>query len=148
MLFLSGCLKCLSFFLRSVAEHHPQFGRRAGRDGPLPLHPAVGDPEPAGASHENPSGLLQPGERRAVAHITAHRPVFPACSPPTFHPRVQEQRETLITLRQAAFEGESENSLSTERRRSLCAKEFKKLGFSVSLGSEESIRPPHVASPH
>ncbi len=35
-------------------------------------------------------------------------------------------------LRQAAFEMESESGLSNERRRSLCAKEFKKLGFSVS----------------
>ncbi|KAL0968541.1 hypothetical protein UPYG_G00268190 [Umbra pygmaea] len=42
----------------------------------------------------------------------------------------QEQREILHSLRQAAFETESENSLSNERRRSLCAKEFKKLGFS------------------
>nr|XP_006641453.1 PREDICTED: engulfment and cell motility protein 3 isoform X1 [Lepisosteus oculatus] len=42
----------------------------------------------------------------------------------------QEQREVLHSLRQAAFETESEGSLSHERRRSLCAKEFKKLGFS------------------
>lgn len=49
-----------------------------------------------------------------------------------FLPFVQEQRDILIGLRQAAFENESENSLSNERRRSLCAKEFKKLGFSVS----------------
>lgn len=45
---------------------------------------------------------------------------------------LQDQREKLHSLRQAAFEAESENSLSNERRRSLCAKEFKKLGFSVS----------------
>lgn len=45
---------------------------------------------------------------------------------------LQEQRDILHGLRQAAFETESENSLSHERRRSLCAKEFKKLGFSVS----------------
>lgn len=45
----------------------------------------------------------------------------------------QEQRDILHNLRQAAFETESENSLSHERRRSLCAKEFKKLGFSVSV---------------
>uniref|UniRef100_A0A8C7GHK9 Engulfment and cell motility 3 n=1 Tax=Oncorhynchus kisutch TaxID=8019 RepID=A0A8C7GHK9_ONCKI len=37
----------------------------------------------------------------------------------------QDQREILHGLRQAAFETESENSLSHERRRSLCAKEFK-----------------------
>lgn len=46
---------------------------------------------------------------------------------------VQEQRDMLHGLRQAAFETESESGLSNERRRSLCAKEFKKLGFSVSL---------------
>ncbi|PWA33007.1 hypothetical protein CCH79_00020883, partial [Gambusia affinis] len=43
----------------------------------------------------------------------------------------QDQRDALHGLRQAAFETDSENSLSHERRRSLCAKEFKKLGFSV-----------------
>uniref|UniRef100_A0A673Y7B2 Engulfment and cell motility 3 n=1 Tax=Salmo trutta TaxID=8032 RepID=A0A673Y7B2_SALTR len=63
----------------------------------------------------------------------------------------QEQREILHGLRQAAFETESENSLSHERRRSLCAKEFKKLGFSVSLLHEillttTSFSPPHWAS--
>uniref|UniRef100_A0A8C1W6U9 Engulfment and cell motility 3 n=1 Tax=Cyprinus carpio TaxID=7962 RepID=A0A8C1W6U9_CYPCA len=42
----------------------------------------------------------------------------------------QEQRDMLHGLRQAAFEMESESGLSNERRRSLCAKEFKKLGFS------------------
>lgn len=51
---------------RFAAEHHPQFRRRAGRDGPLPLRAAVGDPEPPGSSHENPSGLFQTGEPRAV----------------------------------------------------------------------------------
>lgn len=50
---------------------------------------------------------------------------FPLSSP-------QEQRDILHGLRQLAFECESESSLSNERRRSLCAKEFKKLGFSVS----------------
>lgn len=49
-----------------------------------------------------------------------------------FRLTLQEQRDILHGLRQAAFETESENSLSNERRRSLCAKEFKKLGFSVS----------------
>ncbi|NWY07485.1 ELMO3 protein, partial [Nothoprocta ornata] len=47
-------------------------------------------------------------------------------------PYSQEQRELLQSLRQAAFEPESEmssSSASTERRRSLCAKEFHKLGF-------------------
>ncbi|KAM6973790.1 engulfment and cell motility protein 3 [Aplochiton taeniatus] len=41
----------------------------------------------------------------------------------------QDQRDIIHGLRQAAFETESD-SLSHERRRSLCAKEFKKLGFS------------------
>lgn len=49
-----------------------------------------------------------------------------------FRLSLQEQRDILHSLRQAAFETETENSLSHERRRSLCAKEFKKLGFSVS----------------
>lgn len=47
----------------------------------------------------------------------------------------QDQRDVLHYLRQLAFESESESSLSNERRRSLCAKEFKKLGFSVSVGA-------------
>uniref|UniRef100_A0A8C5GYC9 Engulfment and cell motility protein 3-like n=1 Tax=Gouania willdenowi TaxID=441366 RepID=A0A8C5GYC9_GOUWI len=53
----------------------------------------------------------------------------------------QEQRDILHGLRQAAFETESENSLSHERRRSLCAKEFKKLGFSV-----RGCHPPGLGS--
>lgn len=47
----------------------------------------------------------------------------------------QEQREQLQALRQAAFESEGESlgaGLSADRRRSLCAREFRKLGFSVS----------------
>ncbi|XP_068882742.1 engulfment and cell motility protein 3 isoform X3 [Aphelocoma coerulescens] len=47
-------------------------------------------------------------------------------------PYSQEQRDLLQSLRQTAFESESEvptGSFSTERRRSLCAKEFRKLGF-------------------
>ncbi|KAF7225212.1 transcript variant X3 [Nothobranchius furzeri] len=51
----------------------------------------------------------------------------------------QEQRDILHALRQAAFETDSENSLSHERRRSLCAKEFKKLGFSVMQVVREQI---------
>ncbi|XP_062402619.1 engulfment and cell motility protein 3 [Sardina pilchardus] len=56
----------------------------------------------------------------------------------------QDQREILHNLRQAAFETESENSLSTERRRSLCAKEFKKLGFSNNSnpGQDLNRTPP------
>ncbi|XP_053126547.1 engulfment and cell motility protein 3 isoform X3 [Hemicordylus capensis] len=47
-------------------------------------------------------------------------------------PYAQEQRELLQSLRHVAFESENESSaggFNTERRRSLCAKEFRKLGF-------------------
>ncbi|XP_061532278.1 engulfment and cell motility protein 3 isoform X2 [Phycodurus eques] len=55
----------------------------------------------------------------------------------------QEQRDVLHSLRQAAFETESENSLSHERRRSLCAKEFKKLGFSNNSNpGQDLVRTP------
>uniref|UniRef100_A0A3Q2FRK4 Engulfment and cell motility 3 n=1 Tax=Cyprinodon variegatus TaxID=28743 RepID=A0A3Q2FRK4_CYPVA len=55
----------------------------------------------------------------------------------------QEHREILHGLRQAAFETESENSLSHERRRSLCAKEFKKLGFSNNSNpGQDLVRTP------
>uniref|UniRef100_A0A3Q1B4D0 ELMO domain-containing protein n=1 Tax=Amphiprion ocellaris TaxID=80972 RepID=A0A3Q1B4D0_AMPOC len=55
----------------------------------------------------------------------------------------QEQRDILHGLRQAAFETESENSLSNERRRSLCAKEFKKLGFSNNSNpGQDLVRTP------
>ena len=48
---------------------------------------------------------------------------------------LQEQRDQLQALRQAAFEPEGESlgtGLSADRRRSLCVREFRKLGFSVS----------------
>ncbi|KAM9470247.1 engulfment and cell motility protein 3 [Clarias gariepinus] len=56
----------------------------------------------------------------------------------------QEQREALHSLRQAVFETDADGSLSTERRRSLCAKEFKKLGFSNNSnpGQDLSRTPP------
>ncbi|KAG9352540.1 hypothetical protein JZ751_020954 [Albula glossodonta] len=55
----------------------------------------------------------------------------------------QDQREILHSLRQAAFETESDSSLSHERRRSLCAKEFKKLGFSNNSNpGQDLIRTP------
>ncbi|KAK3564323.1 hypothetical protein QTP86_012517 [Hemibagrus guttatus] len=56
----------------------------------------------------------------------------------------QEQRESLHSLRQTVFETESDGSLSNERRRSLCAKEFKKLGFSNNSnpGQDLSRTPP------
>uniref|UniRef100_A0A6Q2ZG26 ELMO domain-containing protein n=1 Tax=Esox lucius TaxID=8010 RepID=A0A6Q2ZG26_ESOLU len=61
------------------------------------------------------------------------------CPPPI----PQDQREILHNLRQAAFETESENSLSNERRRSLCAKEFKKLGFSNNSNpGQDLLRTP------
>ncbi|KAF3854490.1 hypothetical protein F7725_022545 [Dissostichus mawsoni] len=55
----------------------------------------------------------------------------------------QLQPDVLHGLRQAAFETESENSLSHERRRSLCAKEFKKLGFSNNSNpGQDLVRTP------
>ncbi|XP_028665544.1 engulfment and cell motility protein 3 [Erpetoichthys calabaricus] len=55
-----------------------------------------------------------------------------------------EQREILHTLRQVAFESDGEANLSNERRRSLCAKEFKKLGFSnnTNPGQDLNRTPP------
>ncbi|NXN27061.1 ELMO3 protein, partial [Nycticryphes semicollaris] len=61
-------------------------------------------------------------------------------------PYSQEQRELLQSLRQTAFESESEapaGTFSTERRRSLCAKEFRKLGFvNNSNPAEDLCRTP------
>ncbi|KAM9807564.1 engulfment and cell motility protein 3 [Neosynchiropus ocellatus] len=55
----------------------------------------------------------------------------------------QEQRDILHNLRQTAFETETENSLSHERRRSLCAKEFRKLGFSNNSNpGQDLVRTP------
>uniref|UniRef100_A0A7N8WNY8 Engulfment and cell motility 3 n=1 Tax=Mastacembelus armatus TaxID=205130 RepID=A0A7N8WNY8_9TELE len=55
----------------------------------------------------------------------------------------QEQRDILHGLRQAAFETESEGGLTNERRRSLCAKEFKKLGFSNNSNpGQDLVRTP------
>ncbi|XP_035192482.1 engulfment and cell motility protein 3 isoform X2 [Oxyura jamaicensis] len=58
-------------------------------------------------------------------------------------PYSQEQRELLQSLRQAAFESDSEaptSNFSTERRRSLCAKEFRKLGFMNNSNPAEDLR--------
>uniref|UniRef100_A0AAQ4RZW4 Engulfment and cell motility 3 n=1 Tax=Gasterosteus aculeatus aculeatus TaxID=481459 RepID=A0AAQ4RZW4_GASAC len=53
------------------------------------------------------------------------------------------QRDILHNLRLAAFETETENSLNHERRRSLCAKEFKKLGFSNNSNpGQDLVRTP------
>ncbi|XP_063190111.1 engulfment and cell motility protein 3 isoform X4 [Chroicocephalus ridibundus] len=55
----------------------------------------------------------------------------------------KEQRELLQSLRQTAFESESEaptSNFSTERRRSLCAKEFRKLGFVNNSNPAEDLR--------
>uniref|UniRef100_A0A5G2QVJ7 Engulfment and cell motility 3 n=1 Tax=Sus scrofa TaxID=9823 RepID=A0A5G2QVJ7_PIG len=59
-------------------------------------------------------------------------------------PYSQEQREQLQALRQAAFEpeGESLGGLSADRRRSLCAREFRKLGFSNSNPAQDLERVP------
>ncbi|XP_044516526.1 engulfment and cell motility protein 3 [Gracilinanus agilis] len=60
-------------------------------------------------------------------------------------PYNQEQREQLQALRQAAFEpdGESQSGgLSADRRRSLCAREFRKLGFSNSNPAQDLERAP------
>ncbi|MBN3293258.1 ELMO3 protein, partial [Polypterus senegalus] len=56
----------------------------------------------------------------------------------------QEQRDILHALRQVAFESDGEANLSNERRRSLCAKEFKKLGFSnnTNPGQDLNRTPP------
>uniref|UniRef100_A0AAQ4QZH8 Engulfment and cell motility 3 n=1 Tax=Gasterosteus aculeatus aculeatus TaxID=481459 RepID=A0AAQ4QZH8_GASAC len=55
----------------------------------------------------------------------------------------QEQRDILHNLRLVAFETETENSLNHERRRSLCAKEFKKLGFSNNSNpGQDLVRTP------
>ncbi|MFT7810501.1 engulfment and cell motility protein 3 [Arapaima gigas] len=55
----------------------------------------------------------------------------------------QEQRDLLHSLRQLAFETENDGSLSHERRRSLCAKEFKKLGFSNNSNpGQDLLRAP------
>uniref|UniRef100_A0A8C4M6E5 Engulfment and cell motility 3 n=1 Tax=Equus asinus asinus TaxID=83772 RepID=A0A8C4M6E5_EQUAS len=60
-------------------------------------------------------------------------------------PYSQEQREQLQALRQAAFEPEGESlgtGLSADRRRSLCAREFRKLGFSNSNPGQDLERVP------
>ncbi|KAF5919611.1 hypothetical protein HPG69_000211, partial [Diceros bicornis minor] len=60
-------------------------------------------------------------------------------------PYSQEQREQLQALRQAAFEQEGESlgaGLSADRRRSLCAREFRKLGFSNSNPGQDLERVP------
>ncbi|XP_021487426.1 engulfment and cell motility protein 3 isoform X2 [Meriones unguiculatus] len=60
-------------------------------------------------------------------------------------PYSQEQREQLQTLRQAAFEPEGESlgtGLSADRRRSLCVREFRKLGFSNSNPAQDLERVP------
>ncbi|XP_023790370.1 engulfment and cell motility protein 3 isoform X1 [Cyanistes caeruleus] len=62
-------------------------------------------------------------------------------------PYSQEQRDLLHSLRQTAFESESEvpaGTFSTERRRSLCAKEFRKLGFVNNSNPAEDL---HRAPP-
>ncbi|XP_012927014.1 engulfment and cell motility protein 3 isoform X2 [Heterocephalus glaber] len=60
-------------------------------------------------------------------------------------PYSQEQRDQLQALRQAAFEPEGESlgtGLSADRHRSLCAREFRKLGFSNSNPAQDLERVP------
>ncbi|XP_032743730.1 engulfment and cell motility protein 3 [Rattus rattus] len=60
-------------------------------------------------------------------------------------PYSQEQREQLQALRQAAFEPDGESlgtGLSADRRRSLCVREFRKLGFSNSNPAQDLERVP------
>ncbi|XP_076771868.1 engulfment and cell motility protein 3 isoform X1 [Arvicanthis niloticus] len=60
-------------------------------------------------------------------------------------PYSQEQRDQLQALRQAAFEPEGESlvtGLSADRRRSLCVREFRKLGFSNSNPAQDLERVP------
>lgn len=55
----------------------------------------------------------------------------------------QEQRQHLQNLRLTAFPNEVEEGghMTSERRRSLCAKEFRKLGFTVSYFCAEPLTP-------
>ncbi|XP_074864988.1 engulfment and cell motility protein 3 isoform X2 [Carettochelys insculpta] len=58
-------------------------------------------------------------------------------------PYSQEQRDLLQALRHSAFESENEpaaGSFSAERRRSVCAKEFRKLGFQNYGNPAEDLR--------
>ncbi|XP_048726580.2 engulfment and cell motility protein 3 isoform X2 [Caretta caretta] len=58
-------------------------------------------------------------------------------------PYSQEQRERLQSLRQSAFELENEPSagtFSTDHRRSLCVKEFRKLGFQNYSNPAEDLQ--------
>nr|XP_048726580.1 engulfment and cell motility protein 3 isoform X3 [Caretta caretta] len=58
-------------------------------------------------------------------------------------PYSQEQRERLQSLRQSAFESENEPSagtFSTDHRRSLCVKEFRKLGFQNYSNPAEDLQ--------
>ncbi|XP_074439497.1 engulfment and cell motility protein 3 isoform X3 [Larus michahellis] len=105
-----------------------------GRDGPLPVRAAVCQPQPARTSHEDLHGSLLTGLRALSLRV------WPCCLPPV---AADEQRELLQSLRQTAFESESEaptSNFSTERRRSLCAKEFRKLGFVNNSNPAEDLR--------
>uniref|UniRef100_A0A2K6GPH1 Engulfment and cell motility 3 n=1 Tax=Propithecus coquereli TaxID=379532 RepID=A0A2K6GPH1_PROCO len=110
------------------------------------------------------TALLQgasPAERKNIIHSAAplgdemahHLYVLQSLTLGLLEPRMrtpldpysQEQREQLQTLRQAAFESEGESlgtGLSADRRRSLCAREFRKLGFSNSNPGQDLERVP------
>lgn len=57
-------LKCCWTLFCLTPEHHPQFRLCPGRNGPLPVRPAVPHPESPGKPHDGAHGLLQPGELR------------------------------------------------------------------------------------
>ncbi|XP_028906564.1 engulfment and cell motility protein 3 [Ornithorhynchus anatinus] len=87
------------------------------------------------------------------AEMAHHLYVLQALSLEVLKPRMQtpidpfsqEQREQLQSLRLAAFEpdgGSPTGGLNTERRQSLCAREFRKLGFSNSNPAQDLERVP------
>nr|XP_055161614.1 engulfment and cell motility protein 3 isoform X4 [Nyctereutes procyonoides] len=110
------------------------------------------------------TALLQgasPTERKNIIHsatplgdeMAHHLYVLQALTLGLLEPRMRtpldpyspEQREQLQALRQAAFESEGESlgaGLSADRRRSLCAREFRKLGFSNSNPAQDLERVP------
>lgn len=118
------------------SEHHPQCSAAGRRDGSPPVRTAGPDAGAPGATHADTTGPLQSGRclERAEGWGWPEFAFEYSILPPLQQPP-QEQREQLQALRQAAFEPEGESmgaGLSTDRRRSLCAREFRKLGFSVS----------------
>uniref|UniRef100_A0A8C4LZH6 Engulfment and cell motility 3 n=1 Tax=Equus asinus asinus TaxID=83772 RepID=A0A8C4LZH6_EQUAS len=100
-------------------------------------------------------GRMEPGRPFPTPHLPMahHLYVLQSLTLGLLEPRMrmpldpysQEQREQLQALRQAAFEPEGESlgtGLSADRRRSLCAREFRKLGFSNSNPGQDLERVP------